>query len=201
MSPLPRPGDIFPIPPNLRLKEAGVLILLYPQERAENHPPGRSDERDPDLSFYLTLRTNTVDTHKGQVSFPGGAQEPGESLEQTAVRETCEELGIESEQVQILDGPLTSLHIPVSNFRVTPFVGYMPVHPAIRPEPGEVVEVIETPLDLIVDDKTIVKEEWELRDRKAMVPYFAVNGHKVWGATAMILSEFREMLRQVNGIS
>ena len=182
MSPSPRPGDVFPLPPEIQPKEAGVLILLFP--------------RGDDLGFFLTRRTDTVENHKGQISLPGGAQEKGESLEQTAVRETCEELSVDLARVQIVGGPLTPVYIPVSGFRATAYVAFTPVRPVVTPEPGEVVEIIEMPLDMLVDEKTIEEEIWELHDRRAHVPFFSVNGHKVWGATAMILGEFAVMLRQ-----
>ena len=182
MSPRPRPGDVFPLPPEIRPKEAGVLILLFP--------------RGDDLAFFLTRRTDTVENHKGQISLPGGAQETGESLEQTAVRETCEELSIDPARVQVIGGPLMPVYIPVSGFRATAFVAYTPARPAVAPAPGEVVEIIEMSLDTLVDEKTIEEEEWEIRGRRTIVPFFNANGHKVWGATAMILGEFSEMLRK-----
>jgi 8-oxo-dGTP pyrophosphatase MutT (NUDIX family) len=183
MAPRPRLGDIYPLPPELHPREAGVLILLYPGEN--------------DLHFILTRRADTVESHKGQISLPGGAQEPGESLVQTALRETCEELGICGAPIEILGDALTPLYIPVSGFRATPFVAFMPTRPEIHAEPGEVVEIIEPPLEWIVDEKNIVEEAWEIRGYPAIVPYFAINEHKVWGATAVILGEFREMLRNV----
>jgi 8-oxo-dGTP pyrophosphatase MutT (NUDIX family) len=162
------------------------LILLFPS-------PGG-------LSFFLTRRTDTVENHKGQVSLPGGAQEAGEMLEQTAVRETCEELAIDPACVQVVDGALTPVYIPVSGFRATAFVAFTPDRPRVTPEPGEVVEIIEAPLEMIVDEKHVAEEEWEIRGYKGIVPFFNVNGHKVWGATAMMLGEFAEMLRQVRGV-
>ena len=180
MSPRPRPGDVYPLPPEIRPKEAGVLILLY---------PGADD-----LHFFLTKRTDTVETHKGQVSLPGGSQEENETLEETAVREASEELGIDIKQIQVLGEPLSPIYIPVSDFRVTPFVAFTPVRPNVTAEPGEVLEIIETPLTAIVDEKNIHEEKWEMRDLSMMVPFFEINGHKVWGATGMILSEFSEML-------
>ena len=183
MSPRPRPGDVFPLPPELRPKEAGVLILLFP--------------RGEDLGFFLTRRTDTVENHKGQISLPGGAQEKGESLEQTAVRETCEELSVDPARVQMIGGPLTPVYIPVSGFRATAYVAFTPTRPAVTPEPGEVVEIIEMPLETLVDARTIEEEEWEIRGYQTIVPFFNANGHKVWGATAMVLGEFAEMLRQV----
>ena len=183
MSPRPRPGDVFPLPSEIHPQEASVLILLFP------HRDG--------LRFFLTRRTDTVETHKGQISLPGGAQEAGESLAQTALREAREELGIASACIEIIGEPLTPVYIPVSGFRATPFVAFTPARPPVTPEPGEVIEIIEAPLELIVDEKNIVEERWEIRGFEMLVPFFSVNGHKVWGATAMVLGEFGEMLRQV----
>ena len=186
MSPQPRPGDVFPLPPELNPKEAGVLILLFPVEG--------------DWHFFLTRRTDSVETHKGQISLPGGAQEAGESLQETAVREICEELNLDSEKLQVL-GELSPVYIPVSGFRVTPFVAFTPTRPAFTAEPGEVVEVIETSLSSLLDEENVIEEEWEIRGFKARVPFFQVNEHKVWGATAMMLGEFAEMLKRTAEVS
>ncbi len=183
MSPRPRPGDVFPIPTEINSRDAAVMVLLYP--------------RADDLDFFLTRRTDTVETHKGQISLPGGAQEPGESLEMTALREASEELGIDPTRVEILDRPLTPVFIPVSGFRVTPFIGFTPVRPDITIAAAEVVEIIEMPLELLVSENTVVEEKWNLRGYMATVPYFRINSHQVWGATAMMLGEFSEMLRRV----
>lgn len=157
------------------------MILLY---------PGADD-----LHFFLTQRTDTVETHKGQVSLPGGSQEEDETLEETAVREASEELGIDIAQIKVLGESLTPIYIPVSDFRVTPFVAFTPVRPNVTAEPSEVVEIIETPLRSIIDETNIREEKWDVRGISMMVPFFALNGYKVWGATGMILGEFSEMLR------
>lgn len=151
-----------------------------------------------ELAFFLTRRTETVENHKGQISLPGGAQHIGETLEQTALRETSEELDVDAASVLFLGTPLTPVYIPVSGFRATPFVAHMPGRPRVVPEPGEVVEIIETPLSYIVDERNILEEVWEIRGHQTTVPFFNVNGNKVWGATAMILGEFAEMLRGVH---
>jgi 8-oxo-dGTP pyrophosphatase MutT (NUDIX family) len=187
MSPRPRPGDVYPLPPEIKPREAAVMILLYP----------RADS----LDFFLTLRTETVDTHKGQISLPGGAQEPGESLEQTALREAAEELGIDPGRIEMLDGPLTPIFVPVSGFRVTPFVSFSPERPDIVLATDEVVEIIETPLELLLDSNSLGEEEWDLHGFVSQVPFFDVKGHKVWGATGMILSEFSEMLRNAGRVT
>ncbi|MBM3130681.1 MAG: CoA pyrophosphatase [Chloroflexi bacterium] len=183
LAPRPRWGGAFPQLPEIRPKEAGVLILVY---------PGADD-----LRFFLTRRTDTVETHKGQISLPGGARHNGESLAQTARRETREELGIGDAAIETLGDALTPLFIPISGFRATPFVAFTPARPEVRASAGEVVEIIEPPLTWIADDQHIVEEEWTIRGFPAIVPYFAINGHKVWGATAMILGELRAMLRNV----
>ncbi|MCI0477765.1 MAG: CoA pyrophosphatase, partial [Anaerolineales bacterium] len=121
----------------------------------------------------------------------------GESLAQTARRETREELGIGDAAIETLGDALTPLFIPISGFRATPFVAFTPARPEVRACAGEVVEIIEPPLEWIVDEQHLVEEEWNIRGFPAIVPYFAINGHKVWGATAMILGEFRAMLRSV----
>jgi 8-oxo-dGTP pyrophosphatase MutT (NUDIX family) len=181
MIPQPRPGDIAPPPPEHPLKQAGVLILLY--------------LKNDELYFALTLRTNTVATHKGQVSLPGGARENGESLVETARRETSEELGLALARIEILGPGLTPLYIPVSGFWVTAYVGFWNDLPAFRPEPEEVTALIEVPLAALLDDSYIAEEEWEIRGARVRVPYFNVDGYKVWGATAMMLSEFRALLQ------
>jgi 8-oxo-dGTP pyrophosphatase MutT (NUDIX family) len=181
MTPRPRPGDIPPPPPEHPSKEAGVLILLY--------------WRDAELYFVLTRRTETVTMHKGQVSLPGGARENAESLEQTALRETSEELGIDPRRVEILGEPLTPLYIPVSGFWVTPFVGYWNDPTLFKVAAAEVIELIQTPLAALLDEATILEENWEIRGQGVRVPFFYIQEHKVWGATAMMLSEFATLLQ------
>lgn len=181
MSPQPRPGAIPPPPPRHPPKEAGVLVLLYP----------KNDE----LYFVLTRRTETVAMHKGQVSLPGGAREGTERLDETARRETSEELGIDPTNIEILGPPLTPLYIPVSGFWVTAFVGYWGDKPRFVPEPEEVIELIQTPLAALLDESSIEEEVWEIRGERVRVPFFLLRGNKVWGATAMMLSEFAAMLQ------
>jgi 8-oxo-dGTP pyrophosphatase MutT (NUDIX family) len=162
-------------------REAGVLILFYLY--------------DNELYFPLTRRTDTVENHKGQISLPGGAREGDETLQATALRETCEELNARPEDWQIL-GPLTPLYIPPSGFLISPFVAYTPTRPSFEPDPVEVAELIETPLNLLLDPTTVEWEEWTVRGMRVQVPFFHVFGHKVWGATAMVLSELLTLLRE-----
>jgi len=160
-------------------KQAGVLVLLYPQ--------------DGQLCFPLTRRPDHVEFHKGQISLPGGSQENGESLLQTALRETQEEIGVEANAVEAL-GKLTSLYVPPSNFCVQPFVGYVARRPDFRLEAIEVVELIEAPLAALLDPSTTREEDWEIRGGIWRIPFYQFGSHKVWGATAMILAEFAAIL-------
>lgn len=169
--------------PSHQPKEGGVLILLYP--------------KDGQLYLVLTRRTETVADHKGQISLPGGAYEAGDgSLEETALRETREELGIDLQGLEVL-GALTPLYIPRSDYRIYPYVASCPERPAFHPDPVEVAELLEVPLATLLDPATWREEDWEVRGMTVRVPFFQVGHHKVWGATAMVLSELVTLLRGV----
>lgn len=167
-------------------RKASVLLLLY---------PGREG-----LHFVLTRRAqNPHDVHSGQISFPGGAREDGETPVATALRETREEIGVTEDAVEVL-GELSCLYIPPSDFVVSPFVAYAGAHPVWRPGLSEVVEVLEVNLAWLFDDTRKVIEEWHFDDRTLRVPWYNFYTHKVWGATAIILSEFEQRLRHVLGL-
>lgn len=180
MSPRPRPGAERILDPQLDCRRAGVLVLIYP--------------RDGELCVVLTRRTEAVENHRGQISFPGGSLEPGEDAEAAALREGWEELGIAPETVEII-GALSPLYIPNSHFCIYPTVAYAPARPEFTPNPHEVAEVIEAPLALLLDPATCCEETWELRGAAVQVPFYAVGPHKVWGATAMVLSELVALLQ------
>jgi 8-oxo-dGTP pyrophosphatase MutT (NUDIX family) len=163
----------------------GVLLLLFPSEKAAG-----------ELSFVLTRRSDTVADHKGQVSLPGGACEPGETYEETALREAKEELAVQPTAVNVI-GHLTLLYIFPSDFEVCPVVAYAPRRPPFKPNPEEVAEVLEMPLSALLDETIKVVETWNIRGVDRDVPFYHFNGHTIWGATAMILSEFEQRLRQV----
>ena len=177
----PRPGG-FGLPAGHRLVEAGVLLLLYPGADG--------------LCIALTRRTERVANHKGQISLPGGAREPADrSILETALRETKEELGVRPERVEVL-GPLTPLYIPPSGYRMHPYVAYIAEKPDFRPEPAEVEEILELPLVHLLDPEAQAEETWELRGQRVSVTFYRLGAHKIWGATAMVLSEFEVMLRR-----
>ena len=163
-------------------RQASVLVLLY--------PCGDS------LAFALERRAaNPHDVHSGQIGLPGGAREGDETPLAAALREAAEEMGIGA-PVEIL-GRLSTLYIPPSDFDVHPFVGYVAPRPAWQPDSAEVVEVIDCPLAWLLDDARKVCEEWEVRGVALHVPWYSMHGHKVWGATAIILSELEQRLRVV----
>lgn len=165
-------------------KQAGVLVLLYPH--------------DGQLYFPLTRRPDSVEHHKGQISLPGGSQEGGESFSQTALRETEEEIGVDAGAVELL-GPLSMMYVPPSNFCIYPFVGYAPRRPDFRLAADEVAELIQAPLDALLDPAAARMEDWEVRGQVWPIPFYQFGPHKVWGATAMILAELVEMLTQRKG--
>ena len=157
-------------------QSAAVLILLYPH-RGSLHLP-------------LTRRTETVATHRGQISLPGGAQEGEEPLVETALRETEEELGVHSTVVKVL-GQLTPLYTGGSGFLITPVVGWTPARPDFRLDPHEVAELMEIPLTLLYSPTLLRQETWTLNGQQTLVPLYRLGPEiAIWGATAMILSEF-----------
>jgi 8-oxo-dGTP pyrophosphatase MutT (NUDIX family) len=179
MAPRPRPGTERIFDPDLDCRRAAVLALLYPQ----------------DIGTYLVLtrRTEGLATHQGQISLPGGSMEDGEEATHTALREAREELGINPDHVEVL-GLLTRLYVPPSNFCIQPVVAYTPERPAFAPADVEVAEVIEEPIEHLLDSSTCDEETWPLRGEDVRVPFYRIGPHKVWGATAMILCELLSII-------
>jgi 8-oxo-dGTP pyrophosphatase MutT (NUDIX family) len=177
MATRPRPG--WPPEKGIAPRQGGVLILLYPHKEQ--------------VHLVLTRRTETVENHKGQISLPGGRRERDEPVEQTALREAQEELGVAPRAVEVL-GTLTPLYIPPSDFCITPVVGWTGTRPDWQPDAVEVAQVLEIPLRLLADPATVHQETWQRGELTMQVPYFMVRGHRVWGATAMVLSEFLAIL-------
>jgi 8-oxo-dGTP pyrophosphatase MutT (NUDIX family) len=174
--------SIFDAPPTAR--KAAVLMLLF-QKNGEWH-------------IVLTERTgNNRDPHSRQISFPGGSVESSDvDLAATALRETHEEIGVEPSLIQVI-GAMTDVYIPVSNFHVQPFLAWTNRTPQYKRQEMEVKQVIETPLAVLKNEanwkvKDIrISETYDLKN----VPYFDVSGKHVWGATAMMLAELLEILK------
>ena len=157
-------------------REAAVLALLHPLQ--EDDAP----------ALVLTVRPPDMAHHAGQIAFPGGRREPGESLVDTALREAAEEVALDPRRVELL-APLTPLYIPPSNFCVYPFLGAVPDFPELHPADAEVAQILHTPLPQLLHPETRREEPWTLRGERVVVPFYAIDGHKVWGATAMMLAE------------
>jgi 8-oxo-dGTP pyrophosphatase MutT (NUDIX family) len=171
-----------PKPENVR--QAGVLALLHPNEMRQ-------------LCVVLTRRTETLRGHSGQISFPGGKRDESDaSFLETALRETCEELSFCDENIEIL-GTLTTIYIPPSNFEVHPFVGAVDFVPQFVPSPAEVAEVFSVPLSDLMDERNCQEEYRDFQGQRVLIPYYAFGRHKVWGATAILLSELAYRLQWV----
>jgi 8-oxo-dGTP pyrophosphatase MutT (NUDIX family) len=160
---------------------SSVLILLY---------PGHANR----LSTMLIKRPENQGAHSGQIAFPGGKVEPGEDLADTALRETFEEVGVHPDKITLI-GPLTSLYIPVSSFLVHPFIGVYPEEPVFNPNPDEVSALVPASVKELLEMKTGTMEVTTSYG-KLNTPYFDLYGHVIWGATAMIISEFRELMQR-----
>ena len=180
MAPNPRGG--LPENRDKPPKEAGVLALCYMEVDG--------------LHIILTRRTDQLRGHSGQISFPGGRCDPeDDGYAGTALRETEEELGILRDDITLL-GSLSKVYIPPSHYNVYPQVGYLDTTPFFRPNPHEVAEVFTLRLDDLLDDSLKAHEYRDFRGIRVKIPYYQVKTHKVWGATAVMLSEIEHRLRQ-----
>ncbi len=174
----PRPGwepEMMPegVPP------AAALVLFYP--------------RGGETSLLLTLRASELPRHGGQVSLPGGRPHAGESLEQAALREAEEETGVEAARVEVM-GRLTPLYIAASGLILHPVVGVTAARPRFVAAPREVARMLEVSVRDLLDPGRLHVEPRTLGGVDRLVPYFDLEGEKVWGATAMVLSELLALL-------
>jgi len=156
-----------------------VLIPLY--------------EVDGEARLILTKRPETLPSHRGEIAFPGGKAEPGESLVEAALREANEEIGLDPAAVEIV-AELDGLATVASRFSIAPFVGVMLEPPVLVANPSEVDGVLEVPLSEVLDDGVFREERWDLEGSEHSVYFFDLPGETVWGATARILTSFLEHL-------
>jgi 8-oxo-dGTP pyrophosphatase MutT (NUDIX family) len=180
---LPRKGWVPGVYPS-DARAAAALLLLYPLRNG--------------VALPLTVRASHLRRHAGQISLPGGAADPGETLEGAALREAQEEIGVDPSSVRVL-GLLTPVHVLVSGFTLNPIVGITDTRPDFQPAAHEVEQLLEVPLDDL-QDASRIRTGTRIREGVAVeYPYFDLHGHQVWGATAMILGEFICLLRSESG--
>lgn len=166
-------------------KTAGVMALFYPDQKEETH-------------LVLILRKTYKGVHSNQVGFPGGKfEESDDSLMFTALRETEEEVGVPMDKVNVIK-TISPLYIPPSNFMVHPYLGLMNTTPQFIKQDEEVEDILEIQLqDFLNEHNVITTNVHTSLNVKVEVPAFKLNGHIVWGATAMMLGEIKDLLKQV----
>jgi len=164
--------------------KAGVMAVFYPNKNELTN-------------LVLILRKTYKGVHSNQVGFPGGRVEVfDKNIKHTALRETEEEVGIPRNEVEVVK-KLTKLYIPPSNFWVHPYVGLLNTTPTLIKQETEVEQILEIDVDDFMDEKNLISKRLSTSYAKNIeVPAFALNGHVVWGATAMMLSELKELLKK-----
>ena len=196
--PLPAETSQFKMSPPFRLKlqemqkdkikeakQAGVMALFYPNTNYET-------------TLVLILRKTDKGVHSAQVGFPGGKLEDQDlSIEKAALRETYEEVGVPIENIEVLK-KMTQVYIPPSNFFVQPFIGISQITPKFIKQDDEVEDIIEVALTDLLSDNNIIMERVSTSYKVNVdVPAFKLNNHVVWGATAMMLSEVKDLLKEM----
>ena len=163
-------------------KKAAVLALFYPNKNGET-------------CFLLTERASYKGTHSSQISFPGGKiEEQDNNLKETALRETFEEVGVLKESIKVIR-EITDVYIPPSNFLATPFIAYSLKKPSFNTN-HEVENAFDVLLKDLLDETNITTINITTSYAKNIdVPCFKLNNYIVWGATAMVLNEIKELLK------
>ena len=196
--PLPAETSQFKMSPPFRLKlqemqkdkikdakQAGVMALFYPN-------------RNYETTLVLILRKTYKGVHSAQVGFPGGKLEDADSsIKDAALRETYEEIGVPIGAIEVIK-KMTQVYIPPSNFFVQPYLGVTTKTPNFVKQDDEVEDIIEVALNDFIDDNSIITETVSTSYKVNVdVPAFKLNNHVVWGATAMMLSEVKDLLKEM----
>ncbi|RFS13981.1 CoA pyrophosphatase [Emticicia sp. C21] len=169
--------------PNESTRRSGVLILFYP--------------KGEDIYLPLILRPQYDGVHGGQMAFPGGRAElKDKNIQATALREAQEEIGIKASDVKIL-GDITELYINPSNLLCQPVLGYINYRPDFYPDEREVAAILEVPLSDFVNPDTVQTRLVEARGYKFETPGFIIQEQIVWGATAMMIAELIEIIKDI----
>ena len=169
----------------LKAKRAGVLALFYPDNQQRT-------------KLALILRKTYRGVHSAQIGFPGGRYEDKDkTLRQTAIRETFEEIGISMNLIEVIQR-MTDIYIPPSNFYVQPFFAITKSTPIFKKQDSEVEAILEVAISELLDDRFVIQESVMSSNGNLVdVPAYVFNGHIVWGATAMMLSEIKDLTRQI----
>lgn len=186
MSPVNRPLSSFALKEVTNIRESAVAVVLF--------------SKNDKMHCILTQRQEYDGNHSGQISFPGGKMDDGDiHLEKTARRECFEEVGIPINQGLLL-GQLTAVFIPISGFKVSPFVYYHHELPELIRNRREVAEIIDFQLFDLKKESIISRTEISLSNGQKIknVPYYNLSDKQVWGATALILSEIKEILLSID---
>lgn len=212
---IPRPPLWTPGRPAPWSQVGDTSGLIVPDRLREAVPPERAGRRSPvadlgasasavlvpiyphagGLNVVLTRRSRQLRTHKGEVSFPGGRADPGETHLQTALREAQEEVALDPSLVEPL-GELDHLTTITRRAYIVPIVGLLEERPELRPNPAEVDEILHVPLEELMSPEVFREERWGEGDAARPVYFFEIEGDTVWGATAALL---RQLLARVTG--
>ena len=182
---LPEGRALYPEPRETAIIQSSVLMLIFPD-------CGK-------INTCLIRRPSTMRNHGGQIAFPGGRFEPTDTdLKHTALRESFEEIGTDKDQIEII-GALSPIYIEVSNFKIYPFIGWCDTLPHFKTDNREVDELFKIPVENLFHPTTFQKKKVITIRGTFEAPGFYIEPLFIWGATAMVLSEFREIYHNVMG--